>query len=75
MAFRASTQKLGKIHQQRTIHMGQQLLDSNKFMDQTMTEKIKSPKIPNVQRGAFIVFEGCDRCGKSTQSQMLGEFN
>lgn len=24
-----------------------------------------------VKRGAFIVFEGCDRCGKSTQSKLL----
>lgn len=26
------------------------------------------------RRGAFIVFEGCDRCGKSTQSAMLVDF-
>lgn len=24
-----------------------------------------------IKRGAFIVFEGCDRCGKSTQSRLL----
>lgn len=27
-----------------------------------------------IKRGSFIVFEGCDRCGKSTQSRMLYEF-
>lgn len=25
------------------------------------------------KRGAFIVFEGIDRCGKSTQSELLGK--
>lgn len=27
-----------------------------------------------IKRGAFIVFEGCDRCGKSTQSRQLFTF-
>ncbi len=26
------------------------------------------------RRGAFILFEGIDRCGKSTQSAMLSKF-
>ncbi|XP_013107617.1 thymidylate kinase [Stomoxys calcitrans] len=28
----------------------------------------------SIKRGAFIVLEGCDRCGKSTQSRSLVEF-
>lgn len=27
-----------------------------------------------VKRGAFILFEGIDRCGKTTQSGLLGEY-
>ena len=35
----------------------------------------KSPSTMNrlVSRGALIVFEGCDKCGKSTQSVKLME--
>lgn len=31
-------------------------------------------KMSALSRGAMIVFEGCDRCGKSTQSLKLVEY-
>ena len=27
-----------------------------------------------VRRGCFILFEGCDRCGKTTQAKKLAEY-
>jgi len=30
--------------------------------------------IPDMSRGAFLLFEGVDRCGKTTQANMLTEF-
>ena len=36
-----------------------------------MSSHLGSPKITPCQRGAFILFEGGDRCGKTTQSQSL----
>ena len=38
-----------------------------------MSSHLGSPKITSCQRGAFILFEGGDRCGKTTQSQSLVE--
>lgn len=39
----------------------------------TMVIHSAVPKAMTSQRGAFIVFEGGDRCGKTTQSQSLVE--
>lgn len=36
-----------------------------------MSSHAESSKINAAQRGAFILFEGGDRCGKTTQSQSL----
>ncbi|KAL3155999.1 hypothetical protein ABBQ32_012988 [Trebouxia sp. C0010 RCD-2024] len=36
-----------------------------------MSSRSESPRISAAQRGAFILFEGGDRCGKTTQSQSL----
>ena len=36
-----------------------------------MSSHAENPKISAAQRGAFILFEGGDRCGKTTQSQSL----
>ena len=38
-----------------------------------MSSHPEIPKITASQRGAFILFEGGDRCGKTTQSQSLVE--
>ncbi len=36
-----------------------------------MSSQSNNSKITACQRGAFILFEGGDRCGKTTQSQSL----
>ena len=36
-----------------------------------MTSQPNTSKVTACQRGAFILFEGGDRCGKTTQSQIL----
>jgi dTMP kinase len=37
----------------------------------TMKTSTPPPSTNNVHRGAFIVFEGVDRCGKTTQTSLL----
>ena len=42
-----------------------------KFMPGIARTKMLTRAKPN--RGALIVLEGCDRCGKSTQARLLNE--
>eukprot|EP00833_Pecoramyces_ruminatium_P006487 jgi/Orpsp1_1/1180519/evm.model.c7180000073760.2 len=43
--------------------------DASSNSDNTVSKKQTKNEIKN--RGAFILFEGCDRSGKTTQTQLL----